>query len=472
MSSELTHVGPLDDAPEREDTAPKTSEDARPRRCLARRAAVVLGLPMLVSAAVVTILVLTRQTDVRDQRRHDAQRDRQRRLHRASQLVVRRRARDLRARDARRLRRCCRGLPWYGITLYVLQAIGWAAIGVVAFTLRRRPALPERIVIIVTMLVLAPWMILRVSFTPTSLLLGMAGILVFAASANVRGHVGTAYAIAGGALLGAVFLIRFQSMYGIVIAFAPVLAFIVFKAGWRRTAVFGLVVGMFVLVGFGTNKIEYGRSAEWRAFMVTNSARSSLHATPRVSDKHVTRKDLDQIGWSQNDLKMFADFFYPDKRVYSPKAIKTLAQLSPRVADTERTSKIYDRLRSPFVAIPLFVAGLLALRRSRSAALLTLATAIWLAAVLVALLLYIRLPNRVLIPMEGAAAFIVAIVPTYVTSLSPRAATRPEMVLDLRDRGRRGVAREHRVGRDSQPDHDRPRQRPRAGQAEQGVRRV
>jgi hypothetical protein len=41
-------------------------------------------------------------------------------------------------------------------------------------------------------------------------------------------------------------------------------------------------------------------------------------------------------------------------------------------------------------------------------------------------LLYIRLPNRVLIPMEGAATFIVAIVPTYVTALSPRAATRPK----------------------------------------------
>src|SRR4051812_28173452 len=363
MTSELTRAGSLDDAPERD--AEPVPAAAPPRRRWTRRIAVVLGLPMLISAAVVTILVLTRQTafEINDDTTLNAIVNGDYTGHRSSSFVV---APAMFAHVMRVGYALLPRLPWYGITLYVLQAIGWAAIGVVAFTLRRRPALPERIVIIVTMLVLAPWMILRVSFTPTSLLLGTAGILVFAASANVRGRVGTAYAIAGGVLLGTVFLIRFYSLFGIVIAFAPVLAFIVFKAGWRRTAVFGLVVGMFVLVGYGTNKIEYGRSAEWRAFMVTNSARSSLHATPRVSDKHVTRKDLDQIGWSQNDLKMFADFFYPDKRVYSPKAIKTLAQLSPRVADTERTSRIYDRLRSPFVAIPLLVAGLLALRRGRS----------------------------------------------------------------------------------------------------------
>src|SRR6185437_10978991 len=83
-------------------------------------------------------------------------------------------------------------------------------------------------------------------------------------------------------------------------------------------------------------------------------------------------------------------------------------------------------LRVPFVAIPLVVAVLLALRRSRAAALLTLATAVWLLVVLVALLLYVRLPSRVLIPLEGGAVFIVTIAPAYLTSISPRTARMPK----------------------------------------------
>jgi hypothetical protein len=422
MSSELTHVGSLDDAP-RHDTQPDEDDPAPPSgRHLGRRAAKVIGLPFLVSSGVIAaLLVFGHATfEINDDTTLNAIANGDYTGHRSSSLVV---APAMLAHVMRAGYALLPNLPWYGITLYALQAIAWTAIGVVAFTLRRRPALPERLLIIATMLVLVPWMILRVSFTPTSLLLGAAGILVFAASAQVRGRVGLAYAAAGGALLGTLYFIRVFSFEGVVIAFAPALAFIVWKAGVRRTAVFAIVVGMFVVVGFGTNRLQYGRSAEWRAFMTENAARSSLHATPRLEQQNVPLKDLTRIGWSQNDLRLFADFFYPDKHVYSAKAIKTLAKLSPRVADTTRVSNIFNKLRGPFVAIPLAVAVLLALRRSRAAALFTLATALWLGAVLIALLLYVRLPNRVLIPFEGGAVFIVAIAPSYLTA--PSKAKRP-----------------------------------------------
>ena len=319
-------------------------------------------------------------------------------------------------------------LPWYGITLYVLQIGAWAAIGALAFTLRRRPPIAERIVIVATILVFGSWMVLRVSFTPTAFLLGTAGIIVFAASAKVPGRIGIAYAVTAGVLVGTLNLVRVYSFLGIAIAFAPVLAIIVYKAGIRRTAAFVLTIGLFVLVTFGANRLEYGRSAEWRSFMKMNAARSSLHATPRVSDKNVTRKDLDRIGWSQNDLKLFSDFFYPDTRVYSPHAIRTLAQLSPRVREDDSASQIYNWLTGPFTALPLLVAVLLAMRRGRWVALLTVLCALWLLGVLVVLILYVRLPSRVLIPLEGGATLIAMIVPSYLAPWTPPDGPRAQWV--------------------------------------------
>jgi hypothetical protein len=383
------------------------------------RVAFGVGLPLLVSAAVVTLMVTLCQTafEINDDSTLNAIVNGDYTGKRSSSLVV---APVMFAHVMRLGYALLPNVPWYGLTLYALQIIAWAAIGAVAFTLRRRPAVPELLVVVATMLVLAPWMILRVSFTPVALLLATAGLLVFAASAKVPGRVGTAYAVVAGLLAGTASLVRTYSLLGVVVAFAPVLVVIVFKVGIRRSAVCACVILMFLLVGFGTNKLQYGRSAEWRNFTKMNAARSSLHATPRVSDKNVTRRDLNKIGWSENDLKLFADFYYPDRRVYSSRAIRTLAQMSPRVRDdTESASHIFDYLRGPFVALPLLVAVMLAFRRNRYAALFTLASAVWFVAVLVTLILYVRLPSRVLIPLEGAATFIAVIVPAYLAPLKP-----------------------------------------------------
>ena len=91
-----------------------------------------------------------------------------------------------------------------------------------------------------------------------------------------------------------------------------------------------------------------------------------------MTDENVTRKDLDAIGWSHNDLKLFADFYYPDPSVYDAKSIQKLAQLITRVHEDDSMSKVFDKLRGTFVAVPLAVAVLLSLRRGRRVALLSL----------------------------------------------------------------------------------------------------
>jgi hypothetical protein len=398
-----------------------------------RRAALVFVVPLLVSAAAVTILVTCFHSKflINDDTTLASLVNGDYTGKRSSSLVV---APAMFGHVVRLGYAAFPRLPWYGITLYTLQIVAWAVIGTTVFMVRRRPPLLERILVVATIVAVAPWMILRVSFTATSLLVGVAGIIVFAAAANVRRGVGWVYAVVAGVLLGSVYLLRVYAFLAVVVAFAPVIAVVAVKAGLRRSAAVALVVGVFVLVGFGTNRLEYSRSAEWRAFMKMNSARSSLHSTPRLDDQNVSDRDLQRIGWTRNDLYLFADFIYPDSEVYSDHHIRTLAALAPRVRSDLGIGDIYGTLvhdssdqsvdRGPVLASLVIVGVLLALRWNRTAALATLASAVWFVGVLVTLLLYVRLPGRVLVPLEAGATLIAAVAPTYLTGSPPRTSAR------------------------------------------------
>src|SRR5690242_7845952 len=108
-----------------------------------RRAAFIVGLPLLVSAAIVTILVTCFQAsfEINDDTTLNAIVNGDYTGHRSSSLVV---APAMFANVMRAGYALLPRLPWYGITLYVIQVLVWAAIGAVAFTLRRRPPLAER----------------------------------------------------------------------------------------------------------------------------------------------------------------------------------------------------------------------------------------------------------------------------------------------------------------------------------------
>jgi hypothetical protein len=430
MSRELTKEG--------SDTAAASLPEPRPApqpeapdapRPVWQRAAVVVGGPLLASAAAVTILVTQFDTAylINDDAAIAAIARGDYTGKGSSSLVV---APAMFGHVLRLGYGLFPHLPWYGIALYALQIVAWTAIGTAIFTLRRRPPIAERIVVAAIILALAPWMILRPSYTPTSLLLGVAGIIVFAVAAKVPGRVGTIYAVAGGLLLGTVNLLRTSSFVAVVIVFAPVLVVIAVKAGFRRSAACAVTVGVLLVVGFGTNRLEYSRSAEWRDFKKMNSARGWLHDTPRLYDENVSDPDLRRIGWTRNDLRLFATFLYPDPNVFTDRDIRTLATLSPPIRNDISPGHIYDVLvryssdragdRGPALASLVIVGVLLALRRNRTTAVLTVVSVVWFVGVLVTLLLYVRLPGRVLIPLEAGAALIATVVPTYLTPSRPR----------------------------------------------------
>jgi hypothetical protein len=412
-ASDVQHVPP--GAPDADPHAPRPLDRTRWRHLTA-----ATGVPLIASAAGVTALVTRLHASflINDDATLSSLVNGDYTGRRTSSLVV---AGTMFGRILRVGYAISSRLPWYGIVLYVLLILCLAAIGTVAFTLSRRPSLAERLLVAATIVLIAPWLILRVSFTPVSLMLGGVGILVFATAARYRGWLGTTAAGVAGILLGASYLIRAYSFLGVLIAFAPVCVAIAVRAGLRLTLTFALTIGVLVAVGVASDRLEYSRSGTWNSFMQGNAARSALQSTPRLDDAHVSDRDLQRIGWTRNDLHLFAQFVYPDSHVYSSQAIRELARLSPRVRTDFSVRSIFDALRRPVVA-PLILVGivLVAVRRNRTLMLVSLGAFVWLVGVLVALLLYVRLPDRVLIPLEAEAVLMLAIVPSYLVGASPR----------------------------------------------------
>ena len=154
----------------------------------------------------------------------------------------------------------------------------------------------------------------------------------------------------GGMFLGTTYILRANGLLVIVAAFAPVFVIIGLKAGLRRCLVFGLVVGVFVIAGWGANRLEYS-SPGWRDYMRMNAARGALADTPRLDDTKVSDADLRSIGWTRNDLWLFRDFLtFPDRKVYSTASIRTLAKLSTVGSATTRLARHKCSTRSSVTA--------------------------------------------------------------------------------------------------------------------------
>ena len=232
MVRELTHVDADAVAPQASEQPP-AGTGARSGQRMLRRAAVVVGGPLLVTVTAVIVLVtqfqtayLTNDDTVVASLLYGDYTGK-----RTSALVV---VPALFGRIVRLGLAVIPDLPWYGISLYTLQIIGWTAIGSIFFTLRRRPPVAERIVAAATIVLLAPWMILRVGYTSTALVPRRCRDHPLRGIGKGRGRLGVAYAVIGGMFLGTTYILRANGLLALAAAFAPVFVIIGLKAGLRR----------------------------------------------------------------------------------------------------------------------------------------------------------------------------------------------------------------------------------------------
>jgi hypothetical protein len=140
---------------------------------------------------------------------------------------------------------------------------------------------------------------------------------------------------------------------------------------------------------------------DWQRFMRFNAARGKVHVAPGYSYDAQSKGVYAQLGWSENDVKMFQQWFFPDPAVHSPEDVEILVRslqrpLTPLAAVRAWRNTLAEQ-RFRVIAAMYLAAGIL-----------VAVPALWpalggMVAVSILLQVYLqataRLPPRVLLPM-------------------------------------------------------------------------
>ena len=255
-------------------------------------------------------------------------------------------------------------------------------------------------------------------YTSTALFLGGVGIILFAVSAKVRGRLGVVYAVVGGMFLGtSCSILRANGLLAARRRLRAGIRHHRAQAGLRRCLVFGLVVGVFVIAGWGANRLEYS-SPGWRDYMRMNAARwpacllTHRAWTTRTSP---TLTSGASGATRERPLAVPAILTFPDTKVYSTDSIRKLAAVTVGAGnDQVGAGQVFNaffrygadeerRADKGVVAAPFtLIAFVSCLWRRRSIAWLTALSLVWFLAVLIAILLFRPAPGSSADPARGS----------------------------------------------------------------------
>jgi hypothetical protein len=224
------------------------------------------------------------------------------------------------------LYRAAEGLPWYGAYLFLLQFIALAALTYVVLA-GRREGLAGRLLLlagVVAVFHLPLW--LGLQFTSTAILLGATGVVLFRSVADRAGFPWAPIAGAA-AMVGVSWWIRWRSGAAVVLLGAVFLAPALRRANWRRFAAFAGITLVFLAAGWVTQAAYYGGRAEWQDYFTFTDVRGQLHQS-----RHLLEVDpavLAEVGWTQNDLLMFDNWFLSDEATYQTADLEAIAAAVP-----------------------------------------------------------------------------------------------------------------------------------------------
>jgi hypothetical protein len=224
------------------------------------------------------------------------------------------------------LYRAAEGLPWYGAYLFLLQFIALAALTYVVLA-GRREGLAGRLLLltgVVALFHLPLW--LGLQFTSTAILLGATGVVLFRSVAD-RAHFPWAPIAGAAAMVALSWWIRWRSGAAVVLLGAVFLAPALRRANWRRFAAFAGITLVLLAAGWVTQAAYYGGRAEWQDYFAFTEVRGQLHQS-----RHLLEVDpavLAEVGWTQNDLLMFDNWFLSDEATYQTEDLEAIAAAVP-----------------------------------------------------------------------------------------------------------------------------------------------
>lgn len=246
---------------------------------------------------------------------------------------------------------------------------------------------------------------LRLQFTTTAFVAAIGGVLFLSDSAlNERpdSRMVVRFGLAAAGWLGA-YLVRRESALLAVAVASPLLLYTFFLTA-RRMLFAGFAAGMILvtcgLMAFQTAYIA--RFPEWKQFLDFNEVRGRMHVAPGYAYDADSARIFGEVGWSENDVEVFHQWFFPDPHVHSEEHVRHIAmQLRrPRQGAVAIQFWLHTVLQHRFKLIAaafLFLGALLGADRR-----VTLLAGT-LVAVSIVLQIYLdataRLPLRVLMPL-------------------------------------------------------------------------
>jgi hypothetical protein len=225
------------------------------------------------------------------------------------------------------LYRAAGGFPWYGAYLYALQFAALAALTYVVLAGRREDLAGRLLLLGAVVAVFHVPLWLDLQFTSTALLLGATGVVVFRSAVDRARFPWTA-TVAAAAMVGISWWVRWRSGAAVVLLAAVFLAPALRRANWRRFAAFAGITFTVLAAGWVAQAIHYGGQPEWQEYFAFNELRGQLHQARHLGE--VDPAVLTGAGWTENDLRMFDNWFFSDPGVYQLEDLEAIAAAVPQ----------------------------------------------------------------------------------------------------------------------------------------------
>ncbi len=170
----------------------------------------------------------------------------------------------------------------------------------------------------------------RLQFTTSAFVGAAAAFMVLLAGVihpadNPRARISTSV---WATLLWAVaWMIRKEAALLAALLAAPMLLYAVMKH--RRGPAVALMVAQVLVLCGGLTLFErwyMTRHPEWERFQRFNRARGRIHVAPGYGFDSQSRSVYAGVGWSENDVSVFQQWFFPDANVHSPEKIEHVAR--------------------------------------------------------------------------------------------------------------------------------------------------
>ncbi len=325
------------------------------------------------------------------------------------------------ARALTALYRTAPGAPWYG-WLHVVS-IALASWAMLYAMLARHFSVRRLCLFLVCFLFFAIPFVISLQFTKTAFLVGLAGIFLLytALLAHLSGEGGPARTvfrvIVAGLLLLLSFAMRKESLLLVGVLSAPLLVDLGWKA--RRSgalaAPLGSIAGIGVLLlALVDAHARAYRAPEWQTCNEILPLKSWFTDYNRVPYNRHTKEVFDDVGWSENDYWMMVFWFYVDPATYSPEKLEAIVSRFPamslRTISPAVSALAVGLIREPlfWVATPLLIgiAFLGGFTKRRDAGIVLVATVVLALSVMVFMVAFLKLPQRVSQPILTAPCWL------------------------------------------------------------------